>query len=66
MARQLPQRLSFEETDGVLQEIYKKLPVTTTHCFHKKPFLKSLYDMESLDVTLSQGFTPQESSSSQT
>ena len=63
MSRQLPQRLSREETKGVLQEIYKTLPVTTTVCFHKKPFIKSLYDLQSFDVTLSQCITTQESQS---
>ena len=63
MARQLPQRLSREETETVLEEVNKKLPTGTTFCFHEKPFLKMIYDIQSLDVTLSQNLlTPSEPS----
>lgn len=63
MARQLPQRLSREETKDVLEELYKQLPVSMTTCFDNKPFLKPLYDLQSQNLSLALDFSPTQSQS---
>ena len=46
MSRQLPDGLSVEDVEDLLQETSHQLPAGSTTCFHHRPFLWCLFDLE--------------------
>ena len=52
MARGRPQKVTQYEVEDILQQMEKTIPSGTTQCFHNKPFMYPLYDLD--DVPLSQ------------
>ena len=57
MSRQLPVKNSQKEVEEILQSIKCHLPPTTEHCFHGKPFVWTLYDLEDIPLTQTQSQT---------